>query len=107
MYQMHWNAGLPASGSLPWHIGMIGRTQMTRAREGIPSMLDNKRDVRSSESIGNQAFQDELPALEAALDANAMRDYLQAALCGSAPTSTIERCIVSKPVYVPGECCIV
>ena len=73
-----------------------------------PVLPRTERDAIAFDVLRNPALQQELPGLQVALDAGAMRDYLQAALFGLiSSTSTIERCIVSKPVYVPGECCIV
>jgi phosphotransferase family enzyme len=48
-----------------------------------------------------------LPGLATAMDEEAMKGYLQAALFGTdRPSYTVERCTPTRPLYIPGECCV-
>jgi hypothetical protein len=49
-----------------------------------------------------------LPGFAAAFDVEAMKGYLQIALFGAdRPRYVVERCTPIRPLYIPGECCIV
>jgi hypothetical protein len=48
-----------------------------------------------------------LPGFATALDEEAMKGYVQAALFGTdRPSYTVERCTPTRPLYIPGECCV-
>jgi hypothetical protein len=48
-----------------------------------------------------------LPGLATAFDEEAMKGYVQAALFGTdRPSYTVERCAPTRPLYVPGESCV-
>jgi hypothetical protein len=47
-----------------------------------------------------------LPGLATAFSEAAMREYLQAALFGDRSRYTVERCTPTRPLYMPGECCV-
>jgi Phosphotransferase enzyme family len=48
-----------------------------------------------------------LPGLATAMDEQAMKRHLQAALFGAdRPSYTVERCTPTRPLYIPGECCV-
>jgi hypothetical protein len=48
-----------------------------------------------------------LPGLAAAFDEGTMKGHLQAALFGSGrPAYTVVRCTPTRPLYIPGECCV-
>jgi hypothetical protein len=48
-----------------------------------------------------------LPGLSTAFDEEAMRGYLQEALFGrDRPSYVVERCTPTRPLYLPGECCV-
>jgi hypothetical protein len=47
-----------------------------------------------------------LPGLAAALDEEAMKGYVQPALFGTDPSYIVERCTPTRPLYIPGECCV-
>ena len=48
-----------------------------------------------------------LPGLATAFDEEAMKGYLQTALFGTdRPRYIVERCTPIRPLYIPGECCI-
>jgi hypothetical protein len=48
-----------------------------------------------------------LPELATAFDEEAMKGYVQAALFGTdRPSYTVERCLPTRPLYLPGECCV-
>jgi hypothetical protein len=71
---------------------------MSTTMEVLSAQLDPLR---------SPALQQQLPGLQAAFDAEAMRAYLQAALFGEAHANyTIERCDPGQSVY-PGDCCII
>jgi thiamine kinase-like enzyme len=57
-------------------------------------------DLRNSPVV-----QRELPGLKSAFDADAMRDYLQAALFSKSSSYTIEHCAPGKAIYM-GDCCV-
>ena len=51
--------------------------------------------------------QEALPGFATAFDEEAMKGYFQAALFGTDRASyTVERCTPTRPLYVPGECCV-
>jgi hypothetical protein len=51
--------------------------------------------------------QEALPGLATAFDEDAMKGYFQAALFGTdRPSYTVERCTPTRPLYMPGECCV-
>jgi hypothetical protein len=51
--------------------------------------------------------QEALPGLATAFDEDAMKGYFQAALFGTdRPRYTVERCTPTRPLYMPGECCV-
>jgi hypothetical protein len=51
--------------------------------------------------------QEALPGLATAFDEGAMRGYLQEALFGTdRPGYRVERCTPTRPLYLPGECCV-
>jgi hypothetical protein len=51
--------------------------------------------------------QEALPGLATAFDEEAMKGYLQAALFGAdRPSYTVDRCTPTRPLYIPGECCV-
>jgi hypothetical protein len=51
--------------------------------------------------------QEALPGLPTAFDEEAMKGYFQAALFGTDRSRyIIERCVPTRPLYVPGECCL-
>jgi hypothetical protein len=58
---------------------------------------------RSSPAAGVSPF-DALPGLATALDEEAMRGHLQAAVF--APGYAVERCPPSRPLYLPGDSCV-
>jgi Phosphotransferase enzyme family len=48
-----------------------------------------------------------LPGLSTAFDEDAMKVYFQAALFGTGRSRHIvERCVPTRPLYIPGECCV-
>jgi Phosphotransferase enzyme family len=52
--------------------------------------------------------QDALPGLATAFDEEAMKGYVQAALFRTdRPSYTVERCTPTRPLYLPGESCLV
>jgi hypothetical protein len=71
---------------------------MSTAVEILSAQLDPLR---------SPILQRQLPSVQTAFDAAAMRDYLQAALFGAARSdATIARCEIGQSVY-PGDCCII
>jgi phosphotransferase family enzyme len=51
--------------------------------------------------------QEALPGLATAFDEEAIKGYVQAALFGTdRPSYTVERCTPTRPLYVPGESCV-
>jgi hypothetical protein len=51
--------------------------------------------------------QEALPGLATAFDEEAMKGYVQAALFGTdGPSHTVERCTPTRPLYMPGESCL-
>jgi hypothetical protein len=51
--------------------------------------------------------QEALPGLATALDEEAMKGHVRAALFGTdRPSYAVERCTPTRPLYIPGECCV-
>jgi hypothetical protein len=51
--------------------------------------------------------QEALPGLATAFDEEAMKEHLQVALFGAdRPRYSVERCTPTRPLYIPGECCV-
>jgi hypothetical protein len=51
--------------------------------------------------------QEALPGLATAFDEEAMKRHVETALFGSdRPGWTVERCTPTRPLYLPGECCV-
>jgi hypothetical protein len=60
-----------------------------------------------SELTAGLSPQEALPGLATAFDEEAMKGHLQAALFGTdRPSYIVERCTPTRPLYIPGECCV-
>ena len=63
--------------------------------------------IESDRSEGGLSAQEALPGLATALDEESMKDYVQGALFGNdRPGYSVERCTPTRPLYVPGEYCV-
>jgi ABC-type multidrug transport system ATPase subunit len=72
------------------------------AAHDVPESAAEQLDLRESAVV-----QREMPGLQAAFDAEAMREYLRAVLFGKANTRySIERCAPGKAIYT-GDTCVV
>jgi Phosphotransferase enzyme family len=61
---------------------------------------------RSEGTVGLSP-QEALPGLATAFDEEAMKGYVQAALFDAdRPSYAVERCTPTRPLYIPGECCV-
>jgi hypothetical protein len=73
----------------------------------IESHRSELEDGETAPVVG-QSPHEALPGLPTAFDEEAMKGYVQAALFGTdRPSYTVERCTPTRPLYIPGECCIV
>jgi hypothetical protein len=69
--------------------------------------IESDRSAGPGREAGVSPY-DALPGLAAAMDEEAMRRHVGAALFGTAQDGwTVERCAPTRPLYVPGESCLV
>jgi len=103
---------LPAFLAVPVRL-RVAHKEDRRFRES--SCVSSMRHVsieshRSPQDDGETgvAPQEALPGLATAFDEEAMKGHIGAALFGpDRPSWTVERCTPTRPLYVPGEYCIV
>jgi hypothetical protein len=67
----------------------------------------SEHENRETASAVGLSPQEALPGFATAFDEEAMKGHVEAALFGAdRPSYTVDRCTPTRPLYIPGECCV-
>ncbi|MGH2825934.1 MAG: ABC transporter transmembrane domain-containing protein, partial [Actinomycetota bacterium] len=84
------------------------RDRAAKGVDGPGGGADGRADQEIVDPLNSVELARELPGLEVALDGDAMRDHIQAALIGAGPgRPVIVRCTPGKVSYLWGEGCLI